>query len=404
MKNRFAFYVLFLLTAFLSFSLKAEAKNNDEILEYTIRAEVNSDATVDLTYHIEWEVLVSKGVGPVEWVEIGIPNSHVSDYSPMSTNIKRMKYSSSNGHFIQVYFYDSYEAGEIISFDFKITQDYMYQVDKFTEGETVYGFTPGWFDEIYVDSMNLYWNADKAISWSPDCYVEDGYLHWSSALSEGEKYPVTVTYTNDAFGFDLSKTIDEGDQGSSSPIEILGNIVIGIVSIVVCFVIGFGPLIIIYVIVYSIGRGFSQSGTKQIKRTLIKYYPTCQGCGAPRPEGKETCDYCGRSFIESEEIIEEKNLVDPNSYKKAGTYKYADNTYIRVNYIHVPRPTPPPSSRSGGGRSCACASHCACACACACAGGGRAGCSTKDFYNTNLKLKQLRHKKKIMPKKTAETN
>lgn len=28
--------------------------------------------------------------------------------------------------------------------------------------------------------------------------------------------------------------------------------------------------------------------------------------------------------------------------------------------------------------SCACASHCACACACA--GGGRAGCSTKDFY------------------------
>jgi len=38
-------------------------------------------------------------------------------------------------------------------------------------------------------------------------------------------------------------------------------------------------------------------------------------------------------------------------------------------------------SRSGGcvRSSCACAS-CACACACACAGGGRAGCSKKDFY------------------------
>ena len=37
--------------------------------------------------------------------------------------------------------------------------------------------------------------------------------------------------------------------------------------------------------------------------------------------------------------------------------------------------------RSGGcvRSSCACAS-CACACACACAGGGRAGCSKKDFY------------------------
>lgn len=33
--------------------------------------------------------------------------------------------------------------------------------------------------------------------------------------------------------------------------------------------------------------------------------------------------------------------------------------------------------------SCACVS---CACACACAGGGRAGCSKKDFYNTNLKV------------------
>lgn len=33
--------------------------------------------------------------------------------------------------------------------------------------------------------------------------------------------------------------------------------------------------------------------------------------------------------------------------------------------------------------SCACVSRCACACACA--GGGRAGCSKKDFYRTNLK-------------------
>lgn len=35
--------------------------------------------------------------------------------------------------------------------------------------------------------------------------------------------------------------------------------------------------------------------------------------------------------------------------------------------------------RGGGGCACACAG---CACACACAGGGRAGCSTKDFYTS----------------------
>ena len=43
--------------------------------------------------------------------------------------------------------------------------------------------------------------------------------------------------------------------------------------------------------------------------------------------------------------------------------------------------------RSGGRSSCACVSSCACACACA--GGGRAGCSKKDFYKTNVKTADL---------------
>lgn len=41
-------------------------------------------------------------------------------------------------------------------------------------------------------------------------------------------------------------------------------------------------------------------------------------------------------------------------------------------------------------RGCACASSCACACACACAGGGRAGCSKKDFYGTKLKKENIK--------------
>lgn len=47
----------------------------------------------------------------------------------------------------------------------------------------------------------------------------------------------------------------------------------------------------------------------------------------------------------------------------------------------------------GGGcvrSSCACASSCASSCACACAGSGRAGCSKKDFYGTNLTTKKLK--------------
>ena len=49
-------------------------------------------------------------------------------------------------------------------------------------------------------------------------------------------------------------------------------------------------------------------------------------------------------------------------------------------------------SSSGGGGGCACA--CAgCACACACAGGGRAGCSLKDFYSTADKTIKIADKK-----------
>ena len=145
----------------------------------------------------------------------------------------------------------------------------------------------------------------------------------------------------------------------------------------------------------------------------------CPHCGAEitYDPSKEmiVCEYCGRSLVKSEEVIEEKKLKDEDKgalkYKKNGEYRYTSdpNTYVRVNVIHVPvshssssrsSSSGRSSGRSGGGSSCAhsscacaCAS-CACACACACAGGGRAGCSTKDFYNTKLKLKQLEMKKK----------
>lgn len=49
------------------------------------------------------------------------------------------------------------------------------------------------------------------------------------------------------------------------------------------------------------------------------------------------------------------------------------------------------SGRSFGGcvSSCACASSCASSCACACAGSGRAGCSRKDFYGTNITKEKI---------------
>ena len=71
-------------------------------------------------------------------------------------------------------------------------------------------------------------------------------------------------------------------------------------------------------------------------------------------------------------------------------YYFHRHRYYRRGYYSsgrkIERPTPVNTSgyRGVGGGS-----SCACACACACAGGGRAGCSMKDFYK-HPKLEQIK--------------
>jgi hypothetical protein len=350
----------------------------------------------------------------------------------LSDNISSISYdSNSYGYYARVDFYDRYYEGEHVVFDYNVVMDYLYDVNKFTDGETVYYFAPGWFDGVETKSMTIRWNAENAISWDPNCLNKEGYLTWETSLGSGDTYEVSVTYPNDAYAFDMSKTdssdnyyseeydydydydysysSDDNNIFKKSPIAMFFGVLATLIGGIFALLIGCWPILLIAFIVYRAGKGFKSSAAttttrKEIKRTLIKYYPTCPGCGAARPEGKEKCDYCGRSFIESEEIIEEKDIPNPQQYSTEGTFRYHDNSAIRVHVVSVPVVTSRPSSSSShhsscahsscAHSSCACAHSCACACACACAGGGRAGCSKKDFYNTGLKLKQLELKKK----------
>ena len=391
-------------------SLDAFAYGNlDEIHEYYITADVEDDATVTLTYHIKWEVLDSTTDGPLTWIKVGIPNSHCDQIEGLSDTVKSISKLSSGGNYVRIDLDRSYNKGDILDIDFKVVQDYLYQVNKFEEGSTVYNFTPGWFDDTYVDEMIIKWNSDKATEWTPDCLMDDGYLIWTTPLNEGEKYSISVTYPNDAFGFDLSKNSEEADRESVG--DIILTIIVGIVIVMSMTI----PIIAFMVIVYCIKRylqraNFSSSTTKKVTKTKIKYYPVCQGCGATREEGLKNCKYCGRSFIESEEIIDEEQVPEEekNAYSKMkndGLYKFSDNTYVRVHSVAVPvRPSVNRGSNSCFHSSCACAHSCACACACACAGGGRAGCTNKDFYNTDLKLHMLEIKKKKKNEQKGITN
>ena len=384
----------------------SHAAELDEILNYSIRVDVNEDATLHMIYHIDWKVLDSDSEGPLEWVKIGIPNSHYSSLEGRSSAVRRISGMSESGEtYARIDLDRAYYAGEVAQIEFELTQDYMYQVDMLSEGETVYRFTPGWFDDIRVDEMTVQWSADKVLSHEPDSTVEGGYLTWTKPLSKGEKYRITVTYPNDAYAFDTSKEILSGTERSGgSTGGGIGSFLGGILALL--FITAPITLPILFVVLRYKKSANLSGGEKKITRTKVEYYPVCQGCGAARPEGANNCAYCGRSFIKSEEVVEEKDIPaeekDLRRKTTDGLYRYSHdpNTYIRVNVINVPRPRPVISSSShsshssGSSRSSSCFhSSCACACACACAGGGRAGCTTKDFYNTDLKLRQLELKK-----------
>ncbi|MBP5185289.1 MAG: hypothetical protein J6113_09285 [Lachnospiraceae bacterium] len=400
-KNRFAFVAIAFAALLLAFlpAVSAKAGDYDKIELYEMDITVNDDATLDINYHIKWkllEPLENTSEFKVFWVTIGVPNNHCTVISA-SDNVESAKLQTSGGVVVRVNFFKRYDAGEVVDFSFKIRQDYMYSV---IDEEARYEFTPGWFKDIKIAKMIIRWDdtAGKMKSATPAFANEDGFLTWEfENLGHNARKTVSVTYDATAYGFDTTKYIVTEKGGSSEDDGIDGAAVIGGLIFF-----GFWAFVIFGVIISAIEKYSSTANlgtTKKITRTKVEYYPTCPGCGAARPEGKNNCEYCGRSFIKSEETIEEKDIPKEETELKgkatSGLYRYhsSPNTYLRVNVVNIPAPRSTTRS-SCAHSSCACASHCACACACACAGGGRAGCSTKDFYNTNLKLKFFEKMKK----------
>ena len=381
----------------------------DYILNYIITVDVNEqDATLHMVYHIDWKVLNDSKEGPLTWVAIGIPNTHCRNEKALSDTIKSIKYVGSyqqqEGSFLKIVLDRSYYKDEVVSFDFEFDQDYMYQMNKEKKGETVYSFIPGWFDEIVVQNMQIRWNANQVRTVSPapgseyDCRLTDGYYVWTSPLTKGQKYGVDVKYPNDAFNFNSGKVTEQVVPKRKE--ADVGVIVIWTTVIAIFFTLVL-PYLIMFV-QWKTGSGFAGYEPAKVY-TIIEYHTGCPTCGAPREAGSDQCRYCETSFIKSERKVEEKKLPkdlknytsEIFSHNQNGTYAatFHPYTFIRVSSGLRPKPVSfgeyvkkaNESGRRGGGGSCA-HSSCACACACACAGGGRAGCTAKDFYKTNLKL------------------
>lgn len=438
--------LLLCLTLFGSlFMEKTYAKDLDVIHEYDITADLTMSGKVRLRYRLDWEVLDHKTEGPLTWIKVGIPNSHVSDIKGLSDNIRIIGYYNENGYFIRVDLDRAYKKGERLVIEFEMLQDNLFEEINNASGECVIGFTPGWFPDIVVEKMVLKWSGKDVKSCEPEGVIEDdGYITWQKDLAKNEKYTIRVVYpdstvispvldfskANNVLNSynDISRQIEEDmnrkildDYNKRNKGRYSGNykpntvvlilVIVGIVAVAALII----TIAVIRARYIRNGSGYYRVKNKIIWTKII-FHTLCPNCGAPRMPDRYNCIYCGASMIKSEEKLEKEEIKSiKKQLKKEGLWEelnrdgicafgHLTNVYIEISHVSYTMPKADlPDINTGGGGSkigkvISIIGDIVSKCACACAGGGRAGCSTKDFYNTGLKLRQLELKKKYQKK------
>lgn len=326
MKKCFLF--LFCFTLVFLFSSCEKNQPIDEIENYTITISPTEDGNLNMSYHIEWKVLNDKKEGPLEWVQIGVPNQYCFHSKANSDDIANISfhYNSNEGSYIRCDLTRPFYRNEVAILDFSFLQTHFFTIkDELVQ----FQFMPGWFDKIKVKHLAVYWSKDSVVYWNQDSknvttFENDDYYVWETALDFGETIEVNVAYEKSYF-----KELNENNANTMKQS-------IGRINNMMPFIF-FGLFIFLFLLIILINyikrdeyfayRGFS--GKRRFYSSF--YHPSYHSSG--------------------------KTISNPRVVNRGG--------------------------HSGGGSSCACA------CACACAGGGRAGCSRKDFYDSSLSIQKL---------------
>ena len=188
-----------------------------------------------------------------------------------------------------------------------------------------YNYKPGWFDEIPVTSAVVKWNKSGIID-SNYMTLEGDYYIWSNALNPGETLDINIKYDQSYFRV-LNPDLQYTDAYLTT------KDIVAIIIIVCVFAVSITVLIISIV---------SQQDPYLHERGFV-----------------------GRS------------------------YYFHRRRYYHAGYYSTGRKIRKPVTVNSSGFRGSNGSSCAYACACACAGGGRAGCSMKDFYK-HPKLEQIK--------------
>lgn len=358
-----SFLLLIFVAASLLFPLSARAESGqadldglapyaddgdlDYIPDYFVTVDLREDGSADIVYDITWQVIGGDQTDYLSWVKIGLPNAYAEDLTPLTDTISDLQYTGDGGSYAKVVFARRYYSPEVaaqnggesrVRFAFSVHQSHLFSLN--SDGTATFEFTPGWFDDLVVEHMQVRWRSGDGFV-ADNSSEEDGYLIWDfGPMGHGQSANIHVTVpvtTAQTFDPDAQLTAADYDDGGMTADEM-----IGILTVVIGLLIFAAALIIIV--------------------------------------GSMTPDW-GGGFGSG---------LDPDDW-----FWYTNG----VHTIHLARTAPPPkgytrtdppknyhtgggSSRGGGvGRH---NSGCASSCACACAGGGRAGCTAKDFYTYKL--------------------
>ena len=337
----------------------ADAGDYDEITSYVVTVDPRQDGSADITYEIDWNVIGGGSDDYLSWVNIGLANEYADEFVNLTPDtVSDVSLNTDGGSYAKVTFHDRYYAPDVaaanggesqVHFAFQVHQSHL-----FTENDdntADFTFTPGWFENICIDSLTVRWRNYDGFS-ADNQSVEGDYLVWQfGPLDHGEQVTVHVTVpviTAQEYDPAAAQTGEELTPASSQD---SGSSAEDAVAVLFVFVILFMMVLVLLTRPARWRGGFG-----------IGYDPM------------------------------------------AWAWFYNGSHYIRLPRGRQPpagyhASTPPPDFHAGGGEtrgggagrdtshhgSCVCACACvSCACACACAGGGRAGCSVKNFYRVGL--------------------
>lgn len=324
-------FITILLSLFvtISFNNVKAYGDLDYIHEYIVEVNPRKDGTLDIEVYLKWEVIDSSSEGPLSWIKVGVPNCFVDEFRKLSSSISKIDYMYDSGSsVIRVDLNRNYHAGEIVEIKYAFHLSRMYLL---SNDICVFDYSPGWFDEIKVGKMQVYWNKADVIKANTSKSNDDYFIWEYKNLNYKETIKVNVTYNQSSF-INLSKDLQYTDQAMTNTMKI-------IIAVIVTIVIA----IIVTIIVIA--------------------------------------------YLQRDPYLEHRGFCVSHRWYHFHHHHYRRNSGVNKKGHVIVNPTISSGSHSSG-------SSCACACACACAGGGRAGCSRKDFYNTKIDTDQIIEKLK----------